>query len=1377
MAAAKTKSKAVQQSKQMIDRRASEQDSRTSKPLADWRDLDAYVLLGDPGAGKTTSLEAEANACQGRLVSARSIVANVADLASSEQVVFIDALDEVRAGSADGRVTFNAIRAWLKQSGRPRFRLSCREADWLGATDKGALEEVAPGGHITVLHLESLSDAEVLNVLRSRHDEVPDPNQFLREAEKNSLTEMLRNPLLLDLTIKAVAPPSDWPNTRKDIYEQACRLLATEQNEEHLAARPPQAQDIEELLNDAGLLCAVLLLSNKQSWTKKASAAHDIVELLPRGTLPVSDAHAALATKVFTTVAGVATPRHRSIAEFLAARALAKRVDGGLPFGRLLALMQGFDGKPVLPLRGLFAWLAVHLPTQRSRLISLDPLGVVLNGDVASFATDERLTLLNALSEAARADKWFRESAWVSHPLGPLATAQMAPTYKKLLLDSARDDAHQAFMGCALDALCHGEAMPTLAAALEAWVEDRTALFGNQLRAYDAWKHNVPPKHQPAKQLGWLTHFAKNASNKDEDQLLNELLTDLHPKHLGPREVLKFLQPSRVNSLRHVYPGFWHRELLANSREEDFATLADAWTATIPNASETNGGYHTASIAGDVLAAALFHSGDEVTDDRLYRWLDIGMDRHGSSLLKDESQRKVASWLEAHPDRMKHVVEMGYQSTPRNAHGNRFFWEAEQRLHGARLPVDWLRWLLQLAATTNDWEITKYCFQKVAHTSIDPPAGFDVPSLEQIEKWVVDHTGQWPELQTWFDEIRSSPLNDGRGELHRRNRKTKAEDLHRREVHQRSLQPALQQLLKGEAAPERLLHDIAQAHGAQFADVRGDTAFDRVQTYLGSDMATAQAAITNTVKVLSRADLPSIADIFDWGLKGHYHLTRPAALLAASLSFEQSPETLSSWSDELTQKLVAFYLTEGTGKNSAWFDRLCVLKPKLLAAVLMQFITHQASGRKRTGLGAYFVSGLWMLGKPEERKELTRLVLPKLLEQFPLRSNEDGRRVLNRQLLSALNVLEPSKAKQILRAKLVQPNVDPMQRISWLVAQLPYRAVAAKDLVEWVGKNERRSIAMDMALEQQGILRHVAAGLPPVATRLLIEVLAPIASQEPRTDSDPIVGSLYLGANLRSLLALLSSDPSQQAHDELMRLADFPRLGRWKDAVLHSIRTQQSVAREAKFKAAEPAEVAGVLSNKLPANSADLRALVVWHLKDIEKNLHGANNASTRQFWHWEMKNKHRLPKSPFDENECRDVLQRELEARLKPLNIHVEREPSSAADTRADMRVKLPDLGHRIALPIEVKKEDHRKLWTAWRDQLQRKYTTDPAANGFGLYLVLWFGHSPKQAPEGGSTRRASDGTKPICATHLQDLLVERIPLEHRHQIAVHVMDLSWPT
>ena len=127
--------------------------------------------------------------------------------------------------------------------------------------------------------------------------------------------------------------------------------------------------------------------------------------------------------------------------------------------------------------------------------------------------------------------------------------------------------------------------------------------------------------------------------------------------------------------------------------------------------------------------------------------------------------------------------------------------------------------------------------------------------------------------------------------------------------------------------------------------------------------------------------------------------------------------------------------------------------------------------------------------------------------------------------------------------------------------------------------------------------------------------------------------------------------------------------------------------------------------------------------------------------------------------------MQEILKTCLKPLGINVEREGSAADDKRADMRVEFSVPGERYAVPIEVKKENNPKLWTAWRVQLQRLYSNDPDAGGMGIYLVLWFGVRPRASPV---------GIKPRDAAHLQELLAALVPLEERARIAVQVIDLS---
>src|SRR5207302_9115023 len=124
---------------------------------------------------------------------------------------------------------------------------------------------------------------------------------------------------------------------------------------------------------------------------------------------------AALSGRVF--VAGPASESvdyaHRTTAEYLAAAWLADAVRSGMPFGRLQALM-GIDGHPAPELRGLHAWLAVHLPEYADRLIDTDPYGVLTYGDAGSLAQSSCAHLVRALGELSQADPWFRSGNWRS---------------------------------------------------------------------------------------------------------------------------------------------------------------------------------------------------------------------------------------------------------------------------------------------------------------------------------------------------------------------------------------------------------------------------------------------------------------------------------------------------------------------------------------------------------------------------------------------------------------------------------------------------------------------------------------------------------------------------------------------------------------------------------------------------------------------------------------------------------------------------------------------------------------------------------------------------------------------------------------------------
>lgn len=1335
-------------------------DSRDTRPLQEWRDVDAYVLLGDPGAGKSESFRAEALATDGVYLSARDFIALGVEPTSADKTLFIDGLDEMRAGSADGRVPLDAIRSKLNGLGRPRFRLSCREHDWRAQTDLAALTQVAPGGVVQELHLEPLSREEQRQVLEARASEVLDAQAFFDRADEHRLADLFGNPLLLDLTIRAVATQGGWPGSRRAIYDLACRELATERSQAHLDAKPLEPGAVDRLLDDAGLLCAVLLLSGKASITR----AQDITtsslawHLLP-AELSLHDAGAALASKVFVTTSGESVPRHRSIAEFLAGKAIARRQQEGLPLGRVLALVQGGDGGIVEPLRGMLGWLTVHDVHARQRLIRLDPLGAVLNGDVAAFSTTDKCVLLEALRDEARRNPWFRNGQWVSYPFAPLASPDMADALIQVLADHSTVDSHQALVDCVLDALNHGIPVSQLRLLLEAWVEDGSAQFRNRIGALSAWKRCT--NFDAIKAREWLDQLHQDRVPDLDCRMAGELLFDLYPEHICAREVLRYWPRPSTLSPNMVVPQFRYSGLIEQTRASDFAVLADAWLRLQPPAHRPHHDGEWSRLRSAILANALEQSGDQVSDEHLHAWLGMGVDNYGFSKLDRETGgSRVAQWLSDRPHRLKAVVALGWRATPPDENsGRRYFWESEQRLHGARLPHDWLHWLLQQATDAPNGELAEYCFSRVAHAAINPPAGFDVPTMEQIDAWVDLNVERRPQAREWLLKNWSSPLEDNwQSDEHCRQRKHEAETLTRKDARRKALAPHIDAIVAG-TAPAHVLQQLAGAYEDRFYDIVGDTPELRVQDFLVANEGTAHAAIANLARVLERNDLPSADEIISLDAKGKYHLLRPPALLAARLAYDREPGVVDTWPESLLATLVACWLTDGTGEMPGWYKRAVELRRAVVAPLLVR---HALPRLRRKGQMS--VTGLWALSHEAGHAALARLVLPLLIEGFPQRASEAARRELNGSLLAALHLLDDETASALVRRKIDHPSIDASQRICWLVADLPYRADATQRLVDAVGTSERRTVALGIALHEQGSLSRALKRVHAVTLSRLIELLAPITRPERPLEAHWVAPAHERGDTVRALISLLAGDPLPAAAGEMKRLIELPRLGPWREHLRYSMLSQQGVAREAHYVHPSPQAAALTLANRSPANRADLMALALDHLRDIERHLRGADTFALRLFWR---KGTNGVL-SPIDENDCRDLLLGKLRDQLAPLGVHVVPERRAADDKRADLRVEFMVTGQPLAVPVEIKKENNENLWMAWRAQLQALYANDPAADGHGIYLVLWFGQKLRLSPK---------GERPTSAEELEQRLNERVPEADRARLAVRVMDLSLPS
>ncbi len=127
------------------------------------------------------------------------------------------------------------------------------------------------------------------------------------------------------------------------------------------------------------------------------------------------------------------------------------------------------------------------------------------------------------------------------------------------------------------------------------------------------------------------------------------------------------------------------------------------------------------------------------------------------------------------------------------------------------------------------------------------------------------------------------------------------------------------------------------------------------------------------------------------------------------------------------------------------------------------------------------------------------------------------------------------------------------------------------------------------------------------------------------------------------------------------------------------------------------------------------------------------------------------------------------LRQRLRPLGVWLEPEGHMAADKRADMVVLGPG---GLKLPVEVKRDTHPELWVAAKGQLERLYTRDPNAQGYGVYLVFYFGTGRGR----GITAHPLGVPVPDSSGELERMISESIPLEYRDRITCVVLDVSPP-
>ena len=1306
------------------------------------------VILGDPGLGKTTLCEMLGEQPGMRYVRAGTFDRALDTRASNDERtrIVVDGLDEI-ASAAPGGAVENVLRK-LSAIGNPPFILSCREADWLGATDRIKIKDdygVAP----VLLHLQPFTRDDACTFLTHEFPGV-EPESVLDHLASHGTEALYGNPLTLRMLGEVAQVHGPLPESRAQLFDRACRVMLREVNDHHRQDSHARRND-DELLLAAGATCAAQLLCDRSGIHTGPYAE------TPDRFLNIADAATLRFGKAANDMVRIRlfksegenrfTHVHRVVAEYLGAKWLVRCFEDGVSQNRIFGLFRQREGVPT-SLRGLHAWIAHFSDDLATPCIGADPYAVLRYGDAETLGLDQARTLLAALLNLSEEDPYFRSEDWGRHPLSGLMRLELQEEILSILETPNR---RAQLRGLLLEAMAGTALAKELSATLESIAFD--------------WNRHVEERSAAAKALhaadvrdDWEPVIDRllEANDPDSARLAFEFLRRIGllgvPETTSVHTLLAYfgLSPTRnpqEEQREHRYvPDSLFSHLDTNRLASWLDALVEAARPLMENAHFEAAWYVTRLIRR--VAAQVLEANPPTQPERVWNWIGWLNEHRGHN--DDINKRLVAVFREKRDLRaalLEHVLLTPCAKSTWLA-GHRLFdmslglYPTEQDLAGmlkasrtragdGRVDASTWRDLLLLGRTADGVPaILRSAAVEVANGDLELLSILDGISESPAAEWEAKRA----EKDARDEARRQAVYGAHRHILAERGEEVAAGNVHVLETsaavflgRNYELDPELH--FDSEASPEKRLREAL-----------GDGLADRV--------------MSGFVAVLDRDDLPAASRIAEAHCENE-HCVAEASMICGVTEVLRRGHSL----DEIDRvTLAATYMAWQRGPES----ESAVPNPvdsALEAAIFKGDADWEAHFRRSIEP---------QLDRNRSHpSELYRLTRDTRFSAFAGRLSVDWLRryatlslhVQTELLACALKNTPREEMRALLIDTRDRAHPDHATELLWLSA----------DYV--IDLEERRQSLEGTAAEHPAFIWVVRDRIAPengqrfdrLSLDHLVFIVEAFGTSWPNVDTPTGVtmgdcNAWDASEFIRWTIYAIAKLPSPEATQALQGLIDR-HAQCYVDTTKHALALQQKARRDREYSSPNLGELRAVVENGLPESIDDMRAWFKDRIETLQERIRSSDTDMWETYWNGNL---------PRDEDFCRNRLVEHISGAM-PQSIRFGPETRMPARTRADIGLTR----NAMKLPIEIKGQWHREVWSAASDQLDAKYAVDWQAEGSGIYIVLWFGDvRDRQLP------RHPDGLeRPRSPQDLRRMLIDRLPEGRRAWIDVFVVDVSRPS